>query len=186
MEERIATWLKRLGLISSFSVSALSDGNIFQVKVRKSPTSSEVLLSDVGFGVSQVLPVLVSCLYVPEGSTLILEQPEVHLHPTAQAELADFLIECAQEGRIQLLVESHSDDLLNRILTRTAEKRFDNDKAALYYCENSAAGSKISRLVLDSLGNISNMPPLIFGDQFGELLAAQEARVERLRNGSEA
>ena len=61
--------------------------------------SAEALITDVGFGVSQILPVLVLCYYVPEGSTIILEQPEIHLHPSVQAGLADVLIDGLGGGR---------------------------------------------------------------------------------------
>ncbi|MBK9094183.1 MAG: AAA family ATPase [Anaerolineae bacterium] len=64
------------------------------------------LITDVGFGVSQVLPVLVLCYYAPEGSILLLEQPEIHLHPAVQAGLADVFVEVMKERRIQIILEA--------------------------------------------------------------------------------
>ena len=94
LEQYVARWLQRLGLIHDFRVAPVAEGSrYYEVRVRKSPEAAEVLITDVGFGVSQILPVLVLCFYVSEGSTVILEQPEIHLHPNVQAGLADVFID---------------------------------------------------------------------------------------------
>ena len=81
------------------------------------------LLTDIGFGVSQVLPVLVQCFYANHGSTLILEQPDIHLHPSAQAGLADLFIAAKKSPGVQILFESHSEHLLRRLQRRIAEEK---------------------------------------------------------------
>jgi predicted ATPase len=149
---------------------------IFQVKVRKLPGGTESLI-DVGFGVSQILPVVVLCFYVPEGSTVILEQPEIHLHPAVQASLADVLIDAWHKRRVQILVESHSEHLLRRMQRRIAEKSLSSDDVALYFCEAGPRGSKAIPLALDLFGNITNWPQDFFGDMYGELAATQKARL---------
>ena len=84
IERSAAVWLKRLGLIHSFRIDPVAEGRrIFEVKVQKTPNSPEVLLADVGFGVSQILPAIVLCFYVPTKSTIILDHPDIHLHPSA-------------------------------------------------------------------------------------------------------
>ena len=67
------------------SWSESQDGRNYELRIRKNPTSTEVTLADMGYGFSQFLPVLVFCYYAPEGSTLILEQPGIHLHPMVQS-----------------------------------------------------------------------------------------------------
>jgi predicted ATPase len=110
LEERVAEWLKDLGLIESFEVRLIAPGSkLYQVWVRRSAQSPEVLITDVGFGVSQILPVITLCYYAPEGSTIILEQPEIHLHPRVQAGLADVFIDAMKTRNIQIILESHSD-----------------------------------------------------------------------------
>lgn len=181
LEQYVADWLKRLGLIAEFRVEAVGEGSqIFQVKVKKLAGGPESLITDVGFGVSQILPVVVLCFYVPEGSTVILEQPEIHLHPAVQASLADVLIDAHRTRGVQIIVESHSEHLLRRLQRRIAEEALSKDDVALYFCEASLQGSTITPLDLDLFGNITNWPAEFFGDQFGELAATQEARLKRM------
>jgi predicted ATPase len=136
----------------------------------------------VGFGVSQILPVLVLCYYVPEGSTLILEQPEIHLHPAVQAGLADVFIDAIKTRKIQIIVESHSEHLLRRLQRRVAEESesLSNTDIAIYFCATGQDGtSQLTTLNLDPFGNITNWPPGFFGDEMGDLVAMTEAAMKR-------
>lgn len=178
LEQYVADWLQRLGLIAEFRVESVGEGSqIFQVKVKKLTDGPESLITDVGFGVSQILPVLVLCFYAPEGSTVILEQPEIHLHPAVQANLADVLIDAHRRRQVQIIVESHSEHLLRRLQRRIADQSLSNDDVALYFCEAGPKGSTLTPLDLDLFGTIKNWPAEFFGDQFGELAATQEARL---------
>ena len=76
-------------------------------------------LADAGFGCSQILPILVAGLNCEPGSLLIIQQPEIHLHPKAQAELGSFLYMVAKKG-VQLIVETHSEQLLLRLQSHIA------------------------------------------------------------------
>lgn len=187
LEEYVARWLRKIGLIHEFRIERIAEGSpLYRVKVRKSPDAAETLIADVGFGVSQILPALVLCFYAPIGSTIILEQPEIHLHPLAQAGLADALIDASQKRRVQIIIESHSEHLLNRIQRRIAEESVSQDDVALYFCSQGDGGaSRIERLALDKFGNIANWPANFFGDQFGEIAAMSEAAIRRQRKDSE-
>lgn len=178
LEERIAYWLKELGLIHSFKVDHIGS-NIYEVKVKRGPESSEVLITDVGFGVSQVLPVLVMCYYIPEGSTILLEQPEIHLHPSVQMGLADVFIDVVKNCKVQIILESHSEHLLNRLQRRLAEQSVSKADVALYFCGVGTTGSQLNKLDLDLHGNILNWPVDFFGNQFGEVAARQKAQLEQ-------
>ncbi len=103
--EMIAHWLQQMGLIHTFRVEEIAKGsNRWQALVQTKPGTSGILfLTDVGFGVSQVLPVVTLLQYVPDGATVILEQPEIHLHPLAQAALADVIIQAAKHRHVQEL-----------------------------------------------------------------------------------
>ncbi len=176
----VAYWLKELGLIHSFEVEPVAEGsNLYRVLVQRAPGAAKVLITDVGFGISQVLPVLVLCYYVPEGATLILEQPEIHLHPSVQAGLADVLIDAVKTRGIQVILESHSEHLLRRLQRRIAEAELAASDTALYFCQLDRKASKIMPLEVDSYGNIVNWPPDFFGDELGELAAMTEAAMRR-------
>jgi len=185
LEERVAEWLKELGLIDSFQVRPITKGGrLFQVWVRRDPKAAEVLITDVGFGVSQILPVITLCYYAPEGSTLLLEQPEIHLHPRVQAGLADVLVEAVKTRRIQIVVESHSEHLLRRLQRRVAEETISPEQAALYFCHTEKGESHLTPLDLDLFGKIKNWPRDFFGDEFGEIAAMSQAALERTRRAA--
>lgn len=180
LERYVAQWLKEIGLIDDFRVAPITEGGrLFEVKVRKTRKSSEVLLTDVGFGVSQILPALALCFYARPGSTIILEQPEIHLHPKAQSALADIFIDAYQKRQVQILLESHSEHLLNRLQRRIAEEEISSDAVSLFFCEADDNGSHLKTLDLDQYGNIKNWPQNFFGDQFGEISAMRKAGLKR-------
>ena len=179
-QEMIAYWLREMGLIESFTVQEIADGsNRWQARVTTRPRASEVLLTDVGFGVSQVLPVITLLQYVPEGSTVILEQPEIHLHPLAQAGLADVIIQAATHRRVQVILESHSEHLLLRLQRRIAEEAISSNDVKLYFCDAPEGLSVLTALEVDTYGNIRNWPEKFMGDAFNEVAAAEMKRIER-------
>jgi predicted ATPase len=181
-QEVIAYWLSEMSLIDQFEVVEIKKGsNRWQAHVRVRPGSPDALLTDVGFGVSQVLPVITLLYYVPEGATVILEQPEIHLHPLAQARLADVIINVAERRNVQVIVESHSEHLLLRLQRRIAEEQISADKVKLYFCEIEGRASRASPLVLDLFGNIVNWPDSFMGDAFGETAEAEKARLRRMQ-----
>jgi predicted ATPase len=186
LEERVAHWLKELGLIYDFKVEPIAKGNnIYQVRVQKTPTSAEVLITDVGFGVSQILPVLVLCYYVPEGSIVLLEQPEIHLHPSVQSGLADVFVDAVKNRNVQIVVESHSEHLLRRLQRRVADETITPEQTSLYFCDTTDAGSRLTDLDVDLFGRIRNWPKDFFGDEFGEMAAITNAVMER-KKGQQA
>ncbi len=181
IEERISAWLREMDLAYSFLIKRTNrqTDRDFDVLIQKCPDSAQVTLADMGYGLSQFLPVLVHCYYAPKGSTLILEQPGMHLHPKVQSQLADLLIEVITERNLQILVESHSEHLLNRLQRRIAEEKISVDKTALYFCRNDNGVSNIERLKIDEFGNIANWPENFFGDEMGDLFAMTKAQRER-------
>lgn len=180
LEEKVAGWLQELGLIDRFEVRPIAKGGkLFQVWVRRNPRATEVLITDVGFGVSQILPVLTLCYYAPEGSTLILEQPEIHLHPKVQAGLADVFVDAAKTRNVQIIIESHSEHLLRRLQRRVAEERISTEDTALYFAGTQEGESRLTTLELDLFGTIKNWPEGFFGDELGEIAATSKAALRR-------
>ena len=182
IEERITWWLREMDLAYSFSIKRKSTGTDrnHDVLIQRGPNSAKITLADMGYGLSQFLPVLVHCYYAPEGSTLILEQPGVHLHPMAQAQLADLFLEVITERNLQILVESHSEHLLTRLQRRVAEKQIGQDDVGLYFCRNKDGVSTIERLEVTESGDIKNWPENFFGDVMGDMFAMTDKQVERM------
>ncbi len=181
IEDRISEWLREMDLAHSFILERTgspSEKN-YDVRIQKREHGPKVTLADMGYGLSQFLPVLVLCYYAPKGSTLILEQPGIHLHPKVQSQLADLLIEVVNERNLQILVESHSEHFLNRLQRRIAEEDITPDKTALYFCRNDEGVSTIEKLKMDEFGNIANWPENFFGDEMGDLFAMTKAQRER-------
>ena len=186
VERLIAEWLEELNLIHSFKLKALDERNtVYQVLVKRSANSPEVSLTDVGFGVSQILPILVLLATSVEGDIIILEQPEIHLHPAVQSKLADILIETALTHNVQIMAESHSEHLLGRIQRRLAEKNlkrrvvFEPKDVAMYFCEQKSGKSEIRRLQTNEYGNILNWPIDFFGNPLEDSVAAMTAAADR-------
>ena len=184
-DEQIPKWLKQLELIDSYRLHPFSNtGGDYEFLVKQYKGGPEVPLTDVGFGVSQVLPVLTLCYYVSEGSILILEQPEAHLHPKAQSELADVFIDVVKNRNIQIILESHSEHLLLRLMRRIAEYGIEEegipaDQTAFHFCEINDGISQAEQLKVDEYGNISNWPQNFFGDDMGDVAKKTKAEMKR-------
>lgn len=179
-QDMIAYWLELLGLATEFSVKEVaSDSNLYRAAVKKDHSSKEAVLPDVGFGVSQVLPALVLLYYVPRGSIVLMEQPEIHLHPSAQGGLADAILSAAHARDLQVIVESHSEHLLRRLQRRVAEKEVSSEDVKLYATSVTDGMGTIADLELTNLGEIGNWPKDFFGDEVGEITAIREATLLR-------
>lgn len=179
-QEMIAYWLKQLGLISDFRIEEIGSGaNLYRAVVKRDAQSPSALLTDVGFGVSQVLPALVLLYYVPEGSVVLMEQPEIHLHPSVQSGLADVILQVAKNRNLQVVVESHSEHMLRRFQRRVAEEKFESNLVNLYFCDSKNGNSELVDLDLDIFGEIRNWPDNFFGDEMSEVAATRKAILRR-------
>ena len=181
LEQSVSYWLKRLGLAEDFAIQSLTqDNKWYKVGISTTEGAPQVAITDVGVGVSQILPILVLCNYVPADSTVLLEQPEIHLHPAVQARLADVFIDAFQKNEVQIVFESHSEHLLRRLQRRIAEGELSEHDVSLFFCSIQEDGeSVVGELEVDQCGNIANWPKDFFGDQFGEVAAMSEAALSK-------
>lgn len=185
-EQIIAEKLKQMGLIESFKVNQISmKRQDYEVKVKTKGSLGEVDLPDVGFGISQVLPVLVECFYAPANSIILMEQPEIHLHPRAQAFLADVMIdvinarEDGHDRNIQLIIETHSEHFLRRLQRRIAEDAVKKEQVAAYFADVSRTSAILDELRLDMFGNIENWPKDFFGDEMEDITEQSKAALKK-------
>ena len=119
----------------------------------------------VGFGITQILPIVVAALAASREELLLIENPEVHLHPAGQARMGQFLAEVAQAG-VQVILETHSDHILNGIRRAVKAGRLPAEQVSIHFFQSREAhGSQVMSPVLDGTGNIDAWPEGFF-DQF--------------------
>jgi len=174
LEDAVKSWLGEFGIASEFHITK-PKRVIYQAEMESAPGSNVmVTIADVGFGVSQLLPVIVAGLWAKKGSTLILEQPEIHLHPRLQGKLADFLI-CLAELDKKVIVETHSEHLINMLRLRIIQDESEQlqkhigiifvksrEQIPTGKQEIKKQGSYIENLKVDEYGKITNWPPDFF------------------------
>ena len=144
-------------------------------------------LTHVGVGVSQVLPILVASLISEPDTTLIFEQPELHLHPKVQTLLGDFLLSLTQLGK-QCILETHSEYLINRIRFRIAAASDQNlwkEAVKVYFVERPAADSQFREVEINEYGAILDWPEGFFDQSQQEAEAILMASVKKHRLQSE-
>jgi predicted ATPase len=185
-EEILALKLEEMGLIEEFKVKPISEQRQeYEVKVRTRGSRDWVDLPDVGFGVSQVIPVLVQCFYAPAESIILMEQPEIHLHPKAQSVLADVMIdvinsrENGQDRKIQLVIETHSEHFLRRLQRRIAEDAVPKEKVSAYFANVNRAPAVLEPLQIDEYGSIKNWPADFFGDEMEDITEKAKAAMKK-------
>ena len=185
LEEIVAKSLKEMGLIDDFKITKISENRQdYDVKVKTKGSETFTDIPDVGFGISQILPVIVQLYYAPPNSIIIMEQPELHLHPSAQSVLADIMIaaisarENAKPRNIQLIIETHSEHFLRRFQRRIAEGILAENDFSAYFANNEVSPTVLEPLEINLFGDIVNWPKNFFGDIRGDIIAQTEATLK--------
>ena len=165
LKDKLDAFGRDSGLFDDFSVKQLTgmEGGPFQLQVRKFGRSGRKgpkrNLVDVGFGVSQVLPVLAALFRADEPPMFLLQQPELHLHPSAQAALGSLFCRTAEGGR-QLIIETHGEYIIDRVRTdiRDRQTALTPDDVSVLFFERSDLDVHIHSLRFDDQGNVLGAP----------------------------
>ena len=181
---RLETMLAELGLTREVSATRINDTQI-ELQVGRLPGATSdrkdlVNIADVGFGVAQILPVLVALLVAEKGQLVYVEQPELHLHPRAQYGLARFMAETARRG-VKLVVESHSALFLLQIRTLMAKGEVEQDLVKLHWFTRDPTDgtTSIQSADLDDSGAFGAWP-----EDFGDVdLMAEGAYLDAVEDG---
>lgn len=161
------------GIVTRLVEGAKKPGQSLKVVNKKTRVQSNIV--DTGFGLNQLIPIIVQCFYAPKGSLIVIEQPEAHLHPRAQAKLVDFFIDVVKFGN-KILVETHSEHLLLRLQTRVAENKIAPNIITVHYFEQIEKGTKITNMKINQKGFFeSPIPKGFFEEGFNEALAHLKA-----------
>ena len=158
LKDSVNLWFKKFNL--HIDVGPIKD-IIHQIVVKQN--SLDLDITDVGFGVSQVLPVIIQGFLSKEKSITLIEQPEIHLHPKMQADLADLFINISikkddKKGLFKakkyLIIETHSEYLLKRLRRRISENIITPNEIAIYYIEpqDEISGAKITKIDISEKG----------------------------------
>ncbi|HBL8951878.1 TPA: DUF3696 domain-containing protein [Enterobacter hormaechei] len=155
---------------------------IYQINLSNADCSSEVTISDVGFGYSQVIPIILMCLLSSPGDLILLEQPEIHLHPSSAANLADLFLRFIKDGR-RIMVETHSAELINRLRLRVIEEPSIKDDINIVFVENTGDGKKsgatIMQFKIDENGMFPEYPDGFLDESTKLADAILQARVKK-------
>ena len=176
MARNVAKALRTVGLATDVEMTNPAPG-YFGVEVTEPETGKKYNLADVGFGVSQVLPILVSLASARPGSLVLIQQPELHLHPDAQGGLADALVDFCRDKEISLFVESHSEHILLRLQRRIAARDLDPDEVAVYIADKG----RVKEIEIDQMGRLdtSVLPKGFFEEEWEDALLLAKAAAKR-------
>jgi predicted ATPase len=180
MAQQINAWLD--DIMPGVSVSAIENRDTLtaQIKVENHYTKGDpTLATNIGFGISYVLPIIATGLIATEGSYFIVENPEAHLHPSAQSKIGRFLAMVASAG-VNVIVETHSDHLINGIQIAVAKKEINSDSVIInFFSQNEDINQpEIESISLDDKGELSKWPVGFFDQtqiDFAELFKTRTA-----------
>ena len=161
VEAYMATFFPNCGL----EISEVPQVNSVRLGFRTSDDTDFHRPINVGFGLTQVFPILVAALSAKKGDIILIENPEVHLHPAGQSFMGQFLSNVAHAG-VQIVIETHSDHILNGVRRAVKNKQLTSEQVAIHYFRPRAEnGPQITSPQIDDSGNIDHWPDGFF-DQF--------------------
>lgn len=175
----VSRWVcDQMEMAQSFEV--LKDSNMLYRTVVINTMGAKVDLIHMGYGLSQILPIVVQGLLTPKGGTFVVVDPEAHLHPQIQGMLVDFFIELAEKGR-KVVVETHSDHIVTRLRRRIAEGRVSHEKDVnLCYVENVNGQSLYVSCKIDNQGTFtSSLPKGFLNSQDEDFRAIVKAKLAK-------
>lgn len=173
LPRQVEAWLADFFPGAGMDIQPISGANLVLLSIRTRQDGKFHRPQNVGFGLTHVLPVLTLCLGAKRGQVLAIENPEAHLHPSAQAKMGYFLGRVAAAG-VQVIVESHSDHILNGLRKAVRDKRLKCDQVAIHFFDRRErlpeGGTQIISPVINDQGQLSIWPGGFF-DQYEKDLA---------------
>ncbi|MGD2250130.1 MAG: DUF3696 domain-containing protein [Candidatus Methanofastidiosia archaeon] len=177
IKDKIKKWLEKFNISLKFSLEELKKGSRrYEALLKDYFTKTEVNLADVGFGTSQILPILVQGFLSPSDAILLLEQPEIHLHPKAQCTMGDLLVDIVKNANRKLIIETHSDLLIDRVCKHILLKdsKISPDDIIIYYFDPSKEGTIIKPITINENAQYENFPEGFFEERFEEAMHRAE------------
>ncbi len=148
--------MSKIGLLFDVKTNKIGDG-MFVIKVQTKKRGVFSSLADVGYGVSKLLPIIVADLQLPNDSLLAISEPEIDLHPSVQANFANYLFEQTKKGK-QYIVETHSEYIINRLRLLIAKDEMKEEDVKTYFFSNDGRNTTTYPINLKKDGQIENAP----------------------------
>lgn len=164
LEQQVNAWMNYLMPGVTISASYNQETHSAQIRVDNKYTNGDYTTApNIGFGISYVLPIVVTGLIARKGAFMIVENPEAHLHPSAQSKIGCFLAMVANAG-VTVIIETHSDHVVNGIQLSVAKKEINSDKVTINFFsqEDSISQPKVDSLSINDKGELSNWPKGFF------------------------
>ncbi|WP_321417956.1 AAA family ATPase [uncultured Desulfobacter sp.] len=150
IKDKVVQWMKRAEICSNIEIRDLSERH-YEIYIQHPNTGEYQNYADVGYGNSQILPVLVGGYNLPPNSIFAVEQPEIHLHPKAQSELGDFFLDL-RDNQVQSIVETHSEHLVLRLQQHIASGKIKPIDLAVYYIYSVDGNKKAIKMRINEEG----------------------------------
>jgi predicted ATPase len=165
VNRQVEAWMRKFFPGFGMDVSPIDRMNAVTLGIRTADETDYHRPINVGFGLTQVLPIIIAVLSAKPDSLIMIENPEVHLHPAGQAQMGEFLAKAASAG-VQIIIETHSDHVLNGIRRSVRNSTLEPEQVALHFFRQpSEELDQVESPFLDKSGNLDSWPEGFF-DQY--------------------
>lgn len=171
LNKQVEYWLDYIIPGIEIKPNVYSNINVVGMTLKRKYSGTEFLNpNNIGFGISYVLPIIVSGLIAKKGSVLIVENPEAHLHPSGQSKIAQFLSQIAEAG-VQVIIETHSEHVINGVRLAALKKIIDNEKITINFLSlaSSYKDINIENININEKAELSNWPKGFFDQEEQDL-----------------
>jgi predicted ATPase len=162
----VKAWMSQLFPGFDIEIKKIDGANLMTVGIRTSFGGDFFRPGNVGFGLTHVLPIITACIAARPGRVVVVENPETHLHPAGQSEVGYFLGLAASAG-VQLVVETHSDHVLNGVRRAIRDGRIQSQSAKVFFFQSApepdgSARSEVTTIEIGQDGRVVSWPPGFF------------------------
>ena len=162
--------MKDLDLIKEIKINRLGGGR-FEVLVKPVSSNNFSALSDVGSGISAFMPIIVADLQLSDNSTLYLQEPETHLHPSVQSKFGEYIVNQINNSEKNYVIETHSEYFLNRIRLAIVKGELKKEDVKVYFLENTKDDTEVYDIEFTTTGVINKAPKNFFDTYFADSMA---------------
>lgn len=169
----VTAWMEQFFPGFQYQIKRVDGANLLTMGIRTSPRGDYFRPTNVGFGITHILPIITACVSATPGRLIVVENPETHLHPAGQSLIGAFLAVAAAKG-VQVLVETHSDHVLNGVRRVIADRKLRSDAVRIYFFDaDEGKGGEAQTVVhdvkIDHLGHLHDWPEGFFDQMEADL-----------------